>query len=109
MESYTQLLKGMLDGGILLVIAARGEIYGYELSSTLATYGFDTVRSGSIYPALLRLERDGHIESELRKSDSGPQRKYYKITQKGIRYMDQFIDFWQTTNKTIQELIKEAL
>lgn len=99
----------MLDGGILLVIAARGELYGYELSSALAAYGFDTVRSGSIYPALLRLEREGHIASELRKSDSGPDRKYYQITPKGLDYMQQFIDFWQTTNITIQQLIKEAL
>lgn len=109
MESHTQLLKGMLDGGILLVIAARGELYGYELSSALAASGFDTVRSGSIYPALLRLEREGHIASELRKSDSGPDRKYYQITAKGTGYMREFIAFWQTTNTTIQQLIQEVL
>ena len=107
MESYTQLLKGMLDGGILLVIATQGEIYGYDLSTSLANYGFDTVRSGSLYPALLRLERDCYIDSVIRKSAIGPARKYYHITAKGVTYMNQFIDFWKTMDHSINKLIKD--
>ncbi|MBP7760661.1 PadR family transcriptional regulator [Candidatus Saccharibacteria bacterium] len=108
MELNSQLLKGVLDGGILLAISARGELYGYELCSALATYGFDTVRSGSIYPALLRLERDGHIDSVLRSSPVGPDRKYYRITEKGIEYMQQFIEFWESMNQSINQLIREV-
>lgn len=109
MDSYTQLLKGTLDGGILLVIVAHHELYGYELSATLAQYGFDTVRSGSIYPALLRLEKEGYIHSTLRESTQGPPRKYYLITGKGREYMQQFIIAWREVNQSIESLIQEAL
>lgn len=104
MDSDTQLLKGTLDGCLLLLIGSHGELYGYELSTALADAGLDTVRAGSIYPALLRLERDGMVASELRESSSGPTRKYYSITPEGARYAASFLASWQALNRSIINL-----
>ena len=45
----TQLLKGVLEGCVLDMIAKK-ERYGYELVQTLREAGFDTIVPGTIYP-----------------------------------------------------------
>lgn len=78
----TQMLKGVIEGCVLAVIA-REETYGYAISQQLSDYGFGTIAEGTIYPVLLRLERNGHISSQYRQSALGPKRKYYTLTEQG--------------------------
>ncbi|VDH12792.1 transcription regulator () [Lactiplantibacillus plantarum] len=47
----TQLLKGVLDGCVLAIIADH-EIYGYELIQALREDGFDSIVGGTLYPYL---------------------------------------------------------
>jgi PadR family transcriptional regulator, regulatory protein PadR len=77
-----QLLKGVL-GLILLRLLAEGESYGYELVTRVHEFGLVEVADGSIYPALTRLEREGHLASRLVASTSGPARKYYRLSESG--------------------------
>jgi PadR family transcriptional regulator PadR len=81
-EHDPQLLKGAL-GLILLRLLADGESYGYELATRVHALGLVEVADGSIYPALTRLEREGHLVSRLVASSSGPARKYYRLTEDG--------------------------
>src|SRR5215211_2760283 len=55
----SQLLKGVL-GIVLLRLLAEQESYGYELVQRVHEAGLADVLDGSIYPALGRLEREGH-------------------------------------------------
>ncbi|XBM33300.1 PadR family transcriptional regulator [Bacillus licheniformis] len=55
--SSTQMLKGILEGCLLAVIS-EGEIYGYEMTKVLAGYGFSDISEGSIYPILLRMQKE---------------------------------------------------
>ena len=71
----SQMLKGTLEGCILTVIG-QGEVYGYEISQKLERYGFGKIAEGTIYPLLLRLEKNGCVSSFYRKSEVGPRRKY---------------------------------
>lgn len=57
MTTSTQMLKGILEGCLLSIIS-EGEIYGYEMTKKLAHYGFDQISEGSIYPILLRMQRN---------------------------------------------------
>lgn len=77
--SSTQMLKGILEGCLLAVIS-EGEIYGYEMTKVLAGYGFSDISEGSIYPILLRMQKEKWVETELKRSASGPKRKYYRLT-----------------------------
>ncbi|MCM1246615.1 MAG: PadR family transcriptional regulator [Roseburia sp.] len=78
----TQLLKGILEGCVLGLIA-RGETYGYELLSELEKYGFEELGEGTLYPVLTRLDKNGYIRCRKAKSPLGPVRKYYSITGEG--------------------------
>ena len=81
-EHDSQLLKGVL-GIVLLRLIAERESYGYELVVRVHEAGLRDVPDGSVYPALGRLERDGHVSSRLVASRSGPARKYYRPTESG--------------------------
>ena len=104
MSLRTQLLKGVLEGCILAVIK-REEVYGYELSLKLQNYGLE-VSEGSIYPVLLRLQKEKLIKGEMRKSPSGPNRKYYFITEKGLEALEDFQSNWEEIKAPVERLLK---
>lgn len=90
----TQLLKGTLEGALLQVIAAR-ETYAYEIHETLVAAGFGEVADGTIYPLLLKLERDGQIAGDKRPSpNGGPPRKYYHLLPAGEAALAAFDADW---------------
>ena len=76
----TQLRKGLLDLCVLNFLA-RDEYYGYDLVQELKTIPALSIREGTVYPILARLEEDGLVVSEVRPSDAGPPRKYFNITE----------------------------
>ncbi|MDO4167191.1 MAG: PadR family transcriptional regulator [Eubacteriales bacterium] len=87
--SDTQLMKGILEGCVLGVIA-KGETYGYEILAQLETAGFEELREGTLYPVLTRLDKKGYIHCRKAKSPLGPIRKYYTITLPGKQYLEDF-------------------
>ncbi len=94
----SQMMRGTLEGCILKIIRMR-ETYGYEILMLLRECGFSDISEGTIYPLLLRLEKQGSIRAEMRPSPLGPRRKYYTITSSGDEYLSAFEDCWkQLTN-----------
>lgn len=77
------MLKGVL-GLLLLRMLSTGDQYGYGLVTRLRAVGFDDLAEGTVYPGLTRLEASGFLESYLLRSDSGPARKYYRLTDSGL-------------------------
>lgn len=77
-----QMLKGVL-ALLLLSVLSTGDNYGYGLVTHLRAAGFDDLAEGTVYPGLTRLEGTGLLESHLVRSDSGPARKYYRLTDTG--------------------------
>ena len=74
---------------LILMMLTKDEMYGYELMKSLAelTSGIYEPKSGTLYPALKRLERGGLISSEMREVE-GSMLKYYKITEKGRKRLE---------------------
>jgi len=99
----SQLLKGVLDGCILAIIE-KYEVYGYELSKKLEQAGL-AVSEGTIYPVLLRLQKNGFIVGEMRASDSGPDRKYYFITEKGKEALKEIRKEWKVLSSSIETIL----
>lgn len=103
----SQMLKGILEGCILKVISKQ-ETYGYEISETLRSYGFSDISEGTIYPLLLRLEKNGLITAEYRQSPVGPKRKYFSISQSGLDEIEKFISSWTELSTAIDKLYKDG-
>ncbi len=84
--------KGLLSFWILLLLYERPS-YPYEMSAevTKISQGTISVDDNSIYRALNRFESVGIVKSELQQSNTGPQRRYYSLTNKGKALLTEFI------------------
>lgn len=68
-------------------------------------YGFDVIDqtglpSGTVYPALSRLERDGYVRSAweadaVAHAEGRPARRYYRLTAPGVRALDEARSFYR--------------
>lgn len=84
--------KGLLSFWILLLLYERPS-YPYEMSAEVSKISQDTISvdDNSIYRALNRFESVGIVRSELQQSSTGPQRRYYSLTDTGQALLTQFI------------------
>ena len=101
----SQILKGTLEACILQLIKNK-EMYGYEITEQLSNYGLDMVAQGTIYPLLLKLEKEHMVTSYLKESTSGPPRKYYSITKNGEEYINLFKNVWGNISTTITKILE---
>ena len=102
----TQLLKGILEGCILMIIS-KDETYGYDILSALETYGFTDIHEGTLYPILVRLEKKKDIICRIGKSPYGPKRKYYSLTEEGRRDLEQFLTSYRNITRITDKIITE--
>ncbi|MED4794759.1 PadR family transcriptional regulator [Priestia megaterium] len=107
MSLRSQLLKGILEGFILSIIQ-KETVYGYELSQKLQQYGLNDVSEGSIYPILLRLQKEGLIKGEMRASPSGPKRKYYHLTASGENALCEIQEEWINIQNPVDKLLNRS-
>ena len=103
----SQLLKGTLEGCVLAVIR-QAPAYGYEIAQTLAACGFGQIAEGTIYPLLLRLEKNGAVRAETRPSPLGPSRKYYSLTQAGERALEDFMASYAELSRAVDRLLAKT-
>jgi len=82
------LLQGTLDMLILRTLQ-WGPQHGYALAQAIRAQSSDVlkVETGSLYPALQRLETRGWVTAEWRQSDAKQRAKYYKLTPKGRKQL----------------------
>lgn len=106
MSTTSQMLKGLLEGSLLALIAKR-ETYGYEITEKLKEHHFAVVSEGSIYPVLMRLQKNNFVTAVQRQSPSGPKRKYYSITTEGQEELERFKQHWNKVSSGISSLLEE--
>lgn len=91
-----QLKKGVLELLVLQTIC-RGPTYGYELIAQLGSRsgGLFTLREGTLYPILYRLEDDGLIEAVWQQETGrAAPRKIYSATEKGREENERRLGLW---------------
>ncbi len=103
----SQMLKGTLEGCILKVISYN-ETYGYEISQVLQEYGFQDISEGTIYPLLLRLEKNGLVTTQSRESPLGPKRKYFRISPLGEMTLESFFSNWKELENAVNQLFQSG-
>ncbi len=100
----TQYKKGILPMCVLSVLKEE-DSYGYKLSSIISKE--IDVSEGTIYPLLKRMKKENLVSTYLKESDSGPPRKYYQITENGLRRYYELIEEWKEFNSKVFKLIEE--
>jgi len=79
-----EILQGTLDL-LILTTLKRGAQHGYALSLAIRANSGDylLVETGSLYPALHRLERKGWVSSEWKQTEANQRAKFYRLTPAG--------------------------
>jgi len=108
-ESYQnriELVQGTLDMLILKTLQ-WGEQHGYGISQAIRATSNEVlqVETGSLYPALHRLERQGWVKSEWKKSDSNQRAKFYKSTALGKKQLAADYERWGRMVATIEAIM----
>ena len=106
--SSTQMLKGIIEGCLLAIIKNK-EVYGYELAEKLESYGFESFSEGTIYPLLMRMQKEELVTSTLKKSTAGPKRKYYSLTPRGEVELNEFKNRWNGLQKNVNNVLQREL
>ncbi len=83
-----QLKKGLLEVCVLSAIE-KEESYGYKIISDLAPCV--EISESTLYPILRRLEASGAVVTRSEEYN-GRLRKYFRITDTGIKKIEEFID-----------------
>ena len=101
-----ELLKGTLNTIILRLLAEKGRMYGYEITQCVKEMsdGKVLVKEGSLYPALHKLESDGHVTVD--EVFIGKRvRRYYKLTEQGKSHVTAALSELRQFLDTIHHLI----
>ena len=87
-DDRTPLLAGTLDLLILKTLSL-GVLHGYAIVQNIRRLSDDALRveEGSVYPALQRMEVKGWIASDAKKTPTGRQARYYRLTARGRRQL----------------------
>jgi PadR family transcriptional regulator PadR len=104
-----QLKKGALEIVILRLIEKRPS-YGYELLTELEKKSgrFFSLREGTLYPVLYRLEDDGLIHAEWKGAGGrGAPKKVYFITPQGKERLPGLCSLWQQFSKSVSDILFE--
>jgi PadR family transcriptional regulator PadR len=95
-QNRVELLQGTLDMLILQTLQ-WGPQHGYGISQALRIRSGEVlqVETGSLYPALHRLERQGWVRSEWKQTESNQRAKYYRVTPTGKKQLVSDHSRWQ--------------
>jgi transcriptional regulator len=92
-----ELLQGTLDLLILKTLSTDS-LHGWDISKRIAVISKDrlTLKQGSLYPALHRLENRGLIDAEWGISEAGRSAKFYRLTKSGRKQLETEQAHWQS-------------
>ncbi|WP_462409624.1 PadR family transcriptional regulator [Neobacillus sp. Marseille-QA0830] len=101
-----ELVKGSTSL-ILLQLLNERDMYGYELVKELEQRSDNglSVKEGTLYPALHKLEKQEYIECYWQEQEKGPARKYYRITGAGRELLLEKTREWQDFVKVMNKVI----
>lgn len=91
-NTKAQMRKGVLEYCLLLALKEK-PAYASDLIDVLKAVKLIVVE-GTLYPLLTRLKNGGHLTYEWVESTKGPPRKYYKLTDEGLLFLNELELSW---------------
>ena len=98
----TQFKKGALELCVLSQLK-NADKYGYELTETISQEM--ELATGTLYLILKRLKDEDYVDVYSVESEGRPARKYYHLTQKGLKYQQTLCKEWKDFTAAVDRLI----
>ena len=108
--SNKKLYRGSLSTIIMKLLGDNGRMYGYEITQKVKalTKGELQITEGALYPALHKLEGEGHLKVEYEEVNNR-MRKYYSLTEEGTKEVAHKLSEMTVFLRTMKELIQPKL
>ena len=109
MPKPSDLLQGTLDLLLLRTLSA-GPQHGHAIARHIRHTSEELlqVETGSLYPALHRLEAKGWISAEWMLSDKGKRARYYRLTKSGRKQLESEHSKWQAFARAMGLILNPA-
>jgi transcriptional regulator len=109
MPTRTDTLQGSLPLLVLTVLARRGPLHGYAITSHIQSLS-DALRieEGSLYPALHRMEEAGWIKARTVTTEHNRRARAYGITVTGRRQLGLEEERWRSITGAVNYVLKHA-
>lgn len=104
--SQKELLKGNTET-LLLSLLAGEAMYGYQIVKEMEkrSSGYFRFKEGTLYPALHRLEKAGLIEGYWEEVDSVLPRRFYHVTSKGEKVLEERLNEWRRFTRAVDSIM----
>ncbi len=109
-DAKGEILQGTLDLMVLRTLETMGPQHGFGLAKRIQQIsgGALDLNQGTLYPALLRLEHRGWIQSKWGASDNNRRAKFYEITRAGRKQVTQESEEWARTVAIMERFVRLA-
>lgn len=104
----SDVLQGTLDLLVLKTLDAMGPVHGYAIARRLQQVSEDLLQlnQGTLYPALIRLQRRGLIAAEWAVTENNRKAKYYSLTRAGKRQLEREARSWDRMAAVIYRVLQ---
>jgi transcriptional regulator len=105
-----EILKGTLDCMILKTLAAQGSLHGYGIARRIeqASRNVLSLNQGTLFPALVRLEKREWIQSKWGASEKNRKARYYTLTRTGRRQLSREMENWERSAAVVNWVLYAA-
>jgi len=103
----SEVLQGTLDLMVLKTLESMGRLHGYGIARRIEQVSGDglSLNQGTIYPALLRLEQRGWINSEWGTSETNRRAKFYSLSRIGHKKIEEETENWERIAATMARFL----
>ena len=110
MKEKADVWQGTLALMILKTLETLGAQHGYGIARRIEQTSEHhlALNYGTLYPALVRLEQEGYIQSEWGTSENNRKAKYYKLTRAGRRQLERETREWERTTEIVARFLSSA-
>jgi transcriptional regulator len=106
----TDVWQGTLALMVLKTLETIGPLHGYGIARRIEQTSGQllAVNYGTLYPALLKLEQEGHVTSEWGISENNRKAKFYRLTRAGRRQLNRAAREWDQTTSILARFLTPA-
>jgi PadR family transcriptional regulator, regulatory protein PadR len=107
MADRTDVLRGTLDLLVLKTLDTLGPTHGFGIARRIrqVSESMLSLNQGTLYPALLRLEQRGWVQSRIGTSDNNRRARFYSLTAAGRRQLRRETDDWLRSSSIVNRIL----
>ena len=110
MAEDKDIWQGTLALMVLKTLETMGPLHGYAIARRIEQVSGSqvSVKYGTLYPALLKLEQEGYVAADWRISDNSRRAKFYSITRAGKKQLRQEARQWARTTDVVARFLSPS-